>query len=219
MSTMQLQFLEMLVALSSYSLHVCNKKPSLISGLKFWRVGSRKVYAVDHKMVRRDKGKKRKVATSDSESDNDSRRKGSTSGELLRELSKLRKEVLAHTAPTPRQERIYQRFSDSFKCNICLCIIKPPLIYALCCRHIVGCDKCVSECRRQNNKCPLCRAEPWETIPIIGFDDLLNELSLMFNSDEMSTTTSSSSGAAMASNIYRVPSDEDSSIDDDFQYP
>lgn len=107
MSTMQLQFLEMLVALSSYSLHVCNKKPSLISGLKFWRVGSRKVYAVDHKMVRRDKGKKRKVATSDSESDNDSRRKGSTSGELLRELSKLCKEVLAHTAPTPRQERIY----------------------------------------------------------------------------------------------------------------
>ncbi len=34
---------------------------------------------------------------------------------------------------------------DTFKCNLCRCTVRPPLITTRCCKNILGCDSCASK--------------------------------------------------------------------------
>ena len=66
------------------------------------------------------------------------------------------------------------------KCNICQhSPITPPVIFARCCKSIIGCQSCVDTWYRGDSgiskKCPLCgteRALP-ETMRLHGLDDFL----------------------------------------------
>ena len=72
-----------------------------------------------------------------------------------------------------------RKLAETFKCNVCHnAPIQPPVIFARCCKAIVGCQTCVDQWYREDGiskKCPLCgtdRALP-ETMRIHGLDDFL----------------------------------------------
>ena len=71
---------------------------------------------------------------------------------------------------------------DTFKCNLCLSIIKPPLITTRCCKNILGCDSCVTKLYSGNGgtskTCPICRADRAfaETTCLKGMDDFLKTI-------------------------------------------
>ena len=45
------------------------------------------------------------------------------------------------------------------------------------CLSLAGCARCVAAARERNvSKCPLCRAEPFETNELHGFDEIIKEL-------------------------------------------
>lgn len=75
---------------------------------------------------------------------------------------------------------LYRKLSETFKCNICHhAPITPPVIFARCCKAIVGCQKRVDTWFMGDDgitkKCPLCgtdRALP-DTMRLHGLDDFL----------------------------------------------
>ena len=72
---------------------------------------------------------------------------------------------------------------DSFKCQICQTApICPPVIFARCCKSIIGCEMCVDTWYRGEDgisrNCPRClteRALP-ETMRLHGLDDFLKAI-------------------------------------------
>ena len=78
---------------------------------------------------------------------------------------------------------LHHKLSVAFKCSICqLSPIIPPVIFARCCKSIVGCQVCVDTWYRGEDgiskKCPLCgvdRALP-ETMRLHGLDDFLQSI-------------------------------------------
>ena len=75
---------------------------------------------------------------------------------------------------------LYQKLAEAFKCNIChRAPIAPPVIFARCCKAIVGCQICVDTWftgdEGISKKYPLCgtdRALP-DTMRLHGLDDFL----------------------------------------------
>ena len=69
---------------------------------------------------------------------------------------------------------------DTFKCAICQSTpMIPPIIFAKCCKSILGCQSCVDTWYRgaegQSRTCPRCRSD-WayvETCRLNGLDDFL----------------------------------------------
>ena len=78
---------------------------------------------------------------------------------------------------------LHQKLSVTFKCNICQhAPISPPVIFARCCKSILGCQTCVDTWYKGDGgitkKCPLCgtdRALP-DTIRLHGLDDFLEAI-------------------------------------------
>ena len=72
---------------------------------------------------------------------------------------------------------------STFKCTICLSTVKPPPIFARCCKNLLGCEACVNDLYQDGmtKKCPICRAERAysETCRMNGFDDFLNGISTL----------------------------------------
>ena len=78
----------------------------------------------------------------------------------------------------------------SLTCKICREIpIKPPVIFAPCCKNIVGCQECIDKWYASENRsevlskaCPVCITERGysQTVRIHGIDDLLNGFAPMF---------------------------------------
>lgn len=69
---------------------------------------------------------------------------------------------------------------DTFKCSICQATpMAPPIIFAKCCKTILGCEKCVDTwyhgSEGQNRTCPKCRGERAyvETCRLNGLDEFL----------------------------------------------
>lgn len=71
---------------------------------------------------------------------------------------------------------------DTFKCIICHSPMTPPIIFAKCCKSIIGCQTCVDTWYRgeegQMRNCPKCQMERGfvETTRIVGLDDFLQEM-------------------------------------------
>ena len=102
--------------------------------------------------------------------------------------------VFALTKNTRIPMCVKQLISDSLYCKICHAVpITPPIIIALCCKAIVGCQKCVDEWYTSEDReallsksCPACRGERGysQTVRLHGLDDLVKGLQPLFAEDE-----------------------------------
>lgn len=77
----------------------------------------------------------------------------------------------------------FKQLKDTFKCNICQSSpISPPVLFARCCKNILGCEACVDGWfggeDERSKSCPLCRAERAysETCLIHGLDDFFTAI-------------------------------------------
>ena len=82
----------------------------------------------------------------------------------------------------------------NLSCKICRDTpIKPPVIFALCCKNIIGCQECVDKCYTSEDRsqllskpCPLCSSERGysQTVRIHGIDELLNGFAPLFEDED-----------------------------------
>lgn len=179
-------------------------------GLKFWKVGSRKIYAVklgelNHPTQNKSTSKHKPSLTLDSNDDDDDddfqepvrkKSKPCKVSEELREIKADLQSVVRVTKYMKYLPGLYISILRAFKCNLCLHIITPPVIFARCCKNILGCEKCVNELYIGDHclavKCPLCWCDRAfsETCKINGLDDFFNDLKPMFEISHVSTSDS-----------------------------
>lgn len=154
-------------------------------GFKFWKAGNRKLFA-----VKQHKGKGRIRKFSDDEEDDFkplSKRHSGGSKAILKEISEIKENLasvfkLSASMKNKLPPGLVRHLSETFKCHICSSVpMKPPIIYARCCKRILGCQVCVDKWYRGGSEesttrsCPLCRGERAyaETSIIKGLDDFL----------------------------------------------
>ncbi len=139
-------------------------------GINFWKVGNRKLYTVleSQTQAKKRKGKGKKRQQSDDSGD-EIELKGPSNQYLMDKLDLISLVIV---------------LKQTFRCTICLSIIKPPIILARCCKNVLGCQDCVNELYRGEGlasmikKCPICRAQRGfsETCQLNGFDDFWNQI-------------------------------------------
>ena len=136
----------------------------LSSGLKFWRVGSRKLYAVkrgDHLTDR----KCNITETSESFDEESLRKQHKGKSEVLKVVKELRcglDSILAVNRGMHIPIGFRAQLLESFTCHICQSSpMKPPIMFAKCYRYIIGCQPCVegwySGEREDEKACPRSR--------------------------------------------------------------
>ena len=175
------------------------------AGVSFWKVGSRKLYAV-RMMARKRKGAKRVVhvdSGSDSEDKHGMQAAGikmagsaRSSDSSLLDLSKQTNEVANDSDTVKDQVKKLLHIDEatavpisvvnlaltSFKCKICLQFMQPPIIFSSRCGNILGCKTCVDEWyagpHGLTKNCPVCNRE--RSLPathqLHGLDDFLKDL-------------------------------------------
>ena len=161
--------------------------------MRFWKVGSRKIYAVQ----RDTKGKlpHKKVFT-DTESEDDfeppRKKRHSESGCIVSEIRDMRKDLqslfeISKSLKLPLG--LHKQLQDAFRCSICCCSpIKPPVIFGRCCKRLLGCQNCVDRWFGGEDgvtrSCSLCRAERAyaDTCILKGLDELLTSISPLMSS-------------------------------------
>lgn len=159
-------------------------------------MGSRKLYAVKDSNV---KGKKRMsnaINISSSSSDEEFvapsvkiRRtaeyvKLSNISSELREVKDSIDKIFEVTSNMRVPIGLKSVLYDTFKCSICQSTpMVPPVIFAKCCKSILGCQSCVDTWYRgpegQTRTCPRCRSDRAyvKTCRINGLDDFLTIIS------------------------------------------
>ena len=159
-------------------------------GLKFWKIGSRKLYAVKESDLR-DK-KRSSVINISSSSDEElvpplvKRRRTAEYVKLsnvsseLREVKDTLEKIFTVTNNMSIPIGLRSVLYDTFKCSICQSTpMVPPIIFAKCCKSILGCQSCVDTWYRgtegQTRTCPRCRSDRAyvETCKLNGLDDFL----------------------------------------------
>ena len=176
-------------------LHIC------IVGLKFWKVGSRKLYAVKESDLKDKKRMSSVINISSSSSDEDMitplvKRKhtaeivklSNISSDLRRVQNSVDK-IFTLTAGMSVPIGLRSVLYDTFKCSICRSTpMIPPRIFAKCCKSILGCQQCVDTWYRgeqgQARTCPRCRSDRAyvETCKLNGLDDFLTAISPLLES-------------------------------------
>lgn len=211
------------------------------AGLKFWKVGSLKIYAVlESQLERVVKGKGRKqarICVSDSDSDNQApvSKKIKLLGELSLNIQGIRKDlstIFTLTKGMKLPPGLHTLLYNTFKCNIWHSSpMTPPIIFTRCCKCILGCERCVdlwySGEDGRTKSCPLCRSERafTETIRIHGLDDFLNGILPLIADEGVPSTTVGASGPSISntsnnpSRIFSVPTPTADDSDDDFELP
>ena len=78
---------------------------------------------------------------------------------------------------------LHRHLYDTFQCHICRSSpITPPVIFARCCKRLLGCQTCVDSWYQGEEgmarSCPLCRSERAyaDTTPIKGMDEFLRAI-------------------------------------------
>ena len=149
----------------------------IIIGLKFWKVNSRKFYAIPEEDRIMEPARKRRSIEGCSIDNLRSEVKG---------VSEKVDKLFAVTKDMHVPVGLKLLLHDAFKCKICLEVpIKPPIIFAKCCRIILGCQACVDNWYAQgglSKSCPACRADRAlaETIRIHGLDELMEGMKEVF---------------------------------------
>ncbi len=118
---------------------------------------------------------------------------------ILSELSSLRESVEKVFSLTPNMKipvGLQTILYETFKCAICQSTpIQPPIIFAKCCKSILGCERCVDTWYEgssgQSRSCPKCRAERAfvETCRLNGMDDFLKTIAPLLNPNQEGSDT------------------------------
>ena len=118
-----------------------------ILGLKFWKVGSRKVYGVTIDDLKKMGYAAADSSSSDTELCEPPKKKICPSyGDIDKNLRALKNQVdslleVQNTLKIPLSIR--KLVIESFKCIVCHSVMKPPVIFARCCKKLIGCENCV----------------------------------------------------------------------------
>ena len=143
----------------------------IITGLAFWKVPSRKLYAVKQT----DLEPREQVDGNDDEL-------------TPRGTKRFRKEIKEGVHEIKEEFRTLQSLllpnclRDQMlalaKCCICQVIIQPPVLMANCCNSIVGCEQCILQMHASGDSpaCPLCRDAEFPTTKLNGFNEFLSAL-------------------------------------------
>ena len=165
-------------------------------GLKFWKVGSRRIYAVmeaEWLGCLGSKGKRKREVISDSDDGIPVTKKVREESEPLKEVKEMQRDlnaILSVSKGMKLPPGLFKQLSDMFMCQICHSTpMKLPVIFACCCRSIVGCEKCVDTWfggRQGGKTCPLCHAERAypETCRLNGLDNLLTTIRPLLPTDD-----------------------------------
>lgn len=137
----------------------------LIIGLKFWKVGSRKLYAVQAG----GRGK---------------RKQEEPEAAMVKRLKDMDGKISKVLALSAAEHPLTAAVVEAFKCAICLSgPLRPPAVVGKCCRRIIGCGSCVEEWYRQEDeeqsvakRCPLCQCADGHAhiMEILGVDDVID---------------------------------------------
>lgn len=195
-----------------YCMSIIHGCKIIFAGIKFWKTGSRKLFAVKENEVaqKRGKGKGRKIPIilSDYENDDDDddgaftpvaakkKRNDCGSAELnsiMEDVKSIRHDVQSVLKLTPKSKvplGLKQVLLDTFRCNICIATpMVPPIIYTRCCKRILGCQSCVDSWysgeEGMTKRCPICRSERAyvDTTQLKGLDDFLVAITPILNGE------------------------------------
>ena len=170
------------------------------TGFKFWKVGSRKIFAIQEE--NRHKPCRKRIVVTDTESDEElpkvkRKRSGSDkveNSQVLKEIKAVRKDLeglfrLSRGMKLP--PGLHRQLCDTFRCQICQSApIKPPVVFTRCCKRFVGCQVCVDKWylgeQGMGRSCPLCHCERAyaETTALRGLDDFLTTIAPLLNYDD-----------------------------------
>ena len=161
------------------------------AGLNFWRAPKRKFFAI-RKSKPVERGLKRHrdsdVQLSSHECSGECNREWKT--KIFKQLESIQmglENLYEVNKCSPIPVGITKALAEVLKCKICHCIpMKPPLIYAKCCKSIVGCEMCINKWYEGDEAltkpCPLwAQARGYnETQRIRGFDNLSTTVESLF---------------------------------------
>lgn len=169
-------------------------------GLQFWKQNSRKVYAVPEEDLYREISGPRKRKRKEDDEDLvekmtdvsfELERVNYTLTEMKGNLDKLF--TISETTIEPIS--LKQLLSESFQCKIChVAPMKPPIIFGLCCKSIISCQKCVDLWYGVDREallskaCPCCLTDRGysQAVRLHGLDDLLKGVQPLFNNNATS---------------------------------
>ena len=167
-----------------------------ILGLKFWKCGSRRIYAVRE-------GDTKKVITVSSDSSSDesdfvplTKRRRETIDRIANDVKIIKGEVASLfevTKMTKVPLGVKKIMIDTFRCTICQGTpMVPPVIFSKCCKNLIGCQRCIDQwysgTEGMSRSCPRCRAERGftETCRVNGLDEFLQMTSKILDEAENS---------------------------------
>ena len=164
----------------------------LLSGFKFWKIGSRKIFTISQDGKQRISHKRTIFSESDSDEDFEPVKKRRTASQrILSEIKDIRKNVESLLDISKKLKLpfgLHKQLQDAFKCHICCCSpIKLPVIFSRCCKQLLGCQLCVDQWyggeEGVTRSCPLCRSERAyaDTSVLKGLDDFLQSITPLIN--------------------------------------
>jgi len=143
----------------------------IIVGLAFWKVSSRKLYAVKQT----DLEPWEQVNRSDEElTPRGTKRFRKEIKEGIHEIKQEFRTLKSILFPNCLRDQMI----DLARCSICQVVIQPPVLIANCCNSIVGCEQCVLLMHANGDSpvCPLYRDAELPTTKLNGFNEFLSAL-------------------------------------------
>ena len=190
-------------------------------GIQFWKVPSRKLFAVDEANLPRqmlpltvpESSRKRSAPQPTiSDLEDDICRVDRKMDAMAMEFSELKRQLqdLFKVTGTSVPPALRLLFDQAFKCKICLDTSVPPIIVTKCCRSILGCQSCVDQWYAGDDglskSCPNCRADRGyaETFRLLGVDELVNGIS----AKELAASATTEHDSPHAPDVFDGDTDE-----------
>ena len=164
----------------------------LNAGLAFWKAPKRKFFAIQLQNQ-----PTRKTCRDNDHADEEPALKRIKLEDIFKQLNSMSrtiddiKEDISQIVQVNKDMTVplglSKALSEVLKCKICHSVpMKPPIIYARCCRSILSCETCVNLWYNGEEAltklCPLCGQGRGynETIRILGFDDFASTVQKLF---------------------------------------